>query len=80
MQTRYLRVSALASQPARGDKPAKPGRYPVNTATIWRWVKSGRFPAPVQLGPGTTAWAVEALDRWDLEQQQRQAPRTEAAQ
>lgn len=29
---------------------------PVSPATIWRWVRAGRFPKPVKLGPGVTAW------------------------
>lgn len=51
--------------PARGDKPAQQGRYPVAAATIWRWVKRGDFPAPVSLGPQTTAWRIDELDIWD---------------
>jgi prophage regulatory protein len=68
MQPRFIRVTALASHPARGDKPARPGRYPVSTATIWRWVKDGKFPPPVKLGAQTTAWPVALLDQWDAEQ------------
>ena len=33
----------------------------VSAPTIWRWVKSGRLPAPVKLGPNTTAWRVGDL-------------------
>ena len=29
---------------------------PISPATIWRWVRAGRFPKPVKLGPGVTAW------------------------
>lgn len=65
MQPRYLRIRELASTPASGDKPGRQGRYPVAPATIWRWVKRGEFPAPVSLGPQTTAWRVEDLDAWD---------------
>lgn len=32
-------------------------------ATIWRHVKSGLLPAPVKLGPNTTAWRVGDLRR-----------------
>lgn len=35
----------------------------VGPATVWRWVKSGRLPAPVKLGPNTTAWRVGDLRR-----------------
>jgi predicted DNA-binding transcriptional regulator AlpA len=30
--------------------------FPVSKSTWWAGVKSGRFPAPVHLGPGITAW------------------------
>ncbi|MFJ2364553.1 helix-turn-helix transcriptional regulator [Pseudomonas sp. NPDC087697] len=33
----------------------------VSAATIWRWVKAGILPAPVKLGPNTTAWRVGDL-------------------
>lgn len=34
---------------------------PVSKSTWWAGVKSGRYPAPVKLGPRTTAWRVEAI-------------------
>lgn len=33
----------------------------VSAPTIWRWTKDGRLPAPVKLGPNTTAWRVGEL-------------------
>lgn len=65
MQPLYIRIRELATTAPRGDHPGRQGRYPVAPATIWRWVKRGEFPAPVSLGPQTTAWRVEDLDRWD---------------
>jgi predicted DNA-binding transcriptional regulator AlpA len=32
-------------------------------ATVWRHVKAGLLPAPVKLGPNTTAWRVGDLRR-----------------
>lgn len=37
--------------------------FSTSTATVWRWVKSGRLPAPKKLGPNTTAWNVGDLRR-----------------
>jgi hypothetical protein len=34
---------------------------PVAPSTWWAGVKSGRFPAPVKLGPRTTAWRVDDI-------------------
>lgn len=37
--------------------------YGISAATVWRWVKSGRLPAPRKLGPNTTGWRVGDLRR-----------------
>jgi predicted DNA-binding transcriptional regulator AlpA len=34
---------------------------PVSKSTLWKGVKSGRFPKPVKLGPRITAWRVEDI-------------------
>ena len=41
--------------------PPIPGPIPVSESTWWNGVKSGRFPAPVKLGPNITAWRVEDI-------------------
>jgi predicted DNA-binding transcriptional regulator AlpA len=40
---------------------------PVDPATIWRWIKEKKFPAPVSLGNRTTAWRCEDVRKWILE-------------
>jgi prophage regulatory protein len=37
---------------------------PISHATLWRWVKAGKFPAPVKLGERVTAWRNEDLHSW----------------
>jgi prophage regulatory protein len=37
------------------------GPIPVAKSTWWAGVKSGRFPAPVKLGKGITAWRVDDI-------------------
>lgn len=69
MQPRYIRIRELASSPARPGHPARTGLLPVSAATIWRWVKAGKFCAPIQLGPQVTAWPMEAVERF-LEQRE----------
>lgn len=32
--------------------------------TIYRWVKLGRFPAPVKIGPNSVAWRWGDLRTW----------------
>jgi len=51
--TGFIRQSALI-----------PKIVPIAPATLWRWVKSGQFPAPHKLGANTTAWRVEAVRSW----------------
>ena len=43
--------------------PVVAALHGIGPATVWRWVKSGRLPAPVKLGPNTTAWRVGELRR-----------------
>lgn len=41
--------------------PTVAALHGIGPATVWRWVKSGRLPAPIKLGPNVTAWHVGAL-------------------
>ena len=41
-----------------------PAIVPVSSATFWRWVKTGKFPAPVKLSQRVTAWQVEGVRQW----------------
>lgn len=43
--------------------PTVAALHGIGPATVWRWVKAGRLPAPVKLGPNTTAWRVGELRR-----------------
>jgi predicted DNA-binding transcriptional regulator AlpA len=45
-----------------------PAVVPVSHATLWRWVKSGRFPKPVKLSPAVTAWKVGDVRRFLAQQ------------
>lgn len=37
------------------------GPIPVSRSAWWLGVRQGRFPAPVKLGPRTTAWRAEDI-------------------
>ena len=41
--------------------PVVAGLNGIAPPTVWRWVKSGRLPAPLRLSPGVTAWRVGDL-------------------
>jgi prophage regulatory protein len=39
------------------------GRLPISKSLWWSGVKSGRFPAPVKLGPRVTCWRSEDIQK-----------------
>lgn len=45
-------------------RDGKRGLLPWSSATLWRKVKAGEFPAPVKLSPGVTAWDLSAVMEW----------------
>ncbi|XUX12480.1 AlpA family phage regulatory protein [Aminobacter sp. BA135] len=38
------------------------GPIPVSKSTWWAGVSSGRYPAPVKLGPRTTCWRLSDIN------------------
>jgi prophage regulatory protein len=63
----------LKSKPPAGNLPATgyvrqsqliPSIVPFSSATLWRNVKAGVFPAPVKLSDRVTAWRVEDIRAW----------------
>jgi prophage regulatory protein len=56
-ETGFLRLPHIIGDPQA--IPPIPARIPVSKSTWWAGVKSGRYPAPVKLGPRITAWRVE---------------------
>ena len=55
----FLRESQLVKKPGN-DAPI----IPVSPATLWRWVRLGKFPKPMKVGPNTTAWRVADVRQW----------------
>lgn len=49
---RLLRLAQIIGHPARGIEPI----IPVSKTTWYAGIKAGRYPAPVKLGPVTSAW------------------------
>ena len=56
MSHRIIRIAELATT------PKKPGILPVSPATIWRWVRDGKFPKPIKLGASVTGWSTNEID------------------
>lgn len=56
-QNRIIRITDIAST------PIKRGMLPVSQATIWRWVRDGKFPKPFKIG-SITAWHLDEIDKF----------------
>ena len=37
-------------------------RYAISRVTVWRWVSTGRLPAPVKIGPNCSRWIAEEVE------------------
>nr|WP_269106840.1 AlpA family phage regulatory protein [Massilia sp. TS11] len=60
----FIREIDLVRTPARAGKPERRGAVGVSHATLWRMVKAKKFPQPVKLSAGVTAWRVEDVRAW----------------
>ncbi len=49
----YLNVAQVAA------------RYGVSSDTIYRWRRTGNFPKPLRVGPGSTRWRLTDLETHD---------------
>lgn len=58
-ETGFLRLPQIIGNPKA--EPPIPPLIPVGKSCWWDGVKSGRFPAPVKLGPRVTVWRVEDI-------------------
>ncbi|HEY8095139.1 MAG TPA: AlpA family phage regulatory protein [Methylobacter sp.] len=67
MSQRVIRVADIATTKDRK------GLLPVSPATVWRWVREGKFPKPFKLGEAVTVWDADQVDAFI-------AQRAEAAQ
>lgn len=41
-----------------------PDLIPISHASLWRWVREKRFPAPVKLSKHVTAWLASDVYEW----------------
>lgn len=56
MSQRVMRVAEIATTKKRQ------GMLPVSPATIWRWVREGKFPKPFKLGESVTVWDANTVE------------------
>lgn len=62
MSKRVIRINELATT------PRKQGLLPVSPATVWRWVRTGKFPQPFKLGASVTVWDMDQVDAFIVAQ------------
>lgn len=67
MTQRVIRLAQLASTKSR------PGLLPVSPATVWRWVREKKMPAPYKLGPSTTVWNLDQIEHFLAQRAEAQA-------
>lgn len=58
MKKQVIRIKDIATT------PTKTGILPVSPATIYRWVRDGKFPQPFKLGAGVTAWYAADIEQF----------------
>ena len=73
MQNQKFKPRRIIRKPAVRDKVAK------SAAQIWRDVRAGKFPPPVQLGPNSIGWYEDEIDAWLAARPRRTYGPTEAA-
>ncbi|WP_369812226.1 helix-turn-helix transcriptional regulator [Janthinobacterium sp. SUN211] len=56
MSQKVIRIAELATTKGR------PGKLPVSPATVWRWVREGKFPKPFKLGESVTVWDLDQVE------------------
>lgn len=61
--TGFLRINQIIGDAKRGI----PALIPVSRSAFWAGVSSGRYPAPVKLGPKTTVWRIECIRKFIAE-------------
>ena len=49
--------------------------FKVSPATIYRWIKEGRFPKPIHLGANMVRWKASDIEVWIAERETFQLPK-----
>lgn len=56
----FVRLSQLVGNPNTGSL----GILHLSRTTLWRMVRDERFPSPVHISSGITAWRVADVRKW----------------
>lgn len=61
-RTRIGALPASSSSPIRIIRPSRLATlWNIDPSTVWRWVKGGVLPPPIQIGPGIKGWREDDL-------------------
>jgi prophage regulatory protein len=55
----FLRLRQILGDPLAD--PPLPAIIPIGRTSWWAGVKTGKYPKPVKLGPGTTCWKADDI-------------------
>jgi prophage regulatory protein len=39
-------------------------RVGISKSSVWLWIRQGRFPEPIRVGPRVTCWRLTEIDAW----------------
>jgi len=43
--------------------------FKISPATIYRWIKEGKFPTPVRLGANIVRWKASDIEAWMMQKE-----------
>lgn len=70
-----MELSSPTIRYLRGPQVYGPtGRIPVARSTFYAWIAEGKAPAPVKLGPNTSAWIESEIDEFAAELASQRSP------
>ena len=75
--TGFLRQNQIVGKRVVGDRVVH-APIPICPSRWWEWVKDGRAPQPIKLGPATTVWRAEEIHELIRKLGERQSPTTES--
>ena len=57
-------VNKAENKGLKRPRKGRPPLVPVSHATLWRWVREGRFPKPIKLSDRSTVWRSTDVVEW----------------
>jgi prophage regulatory protein len=61
-------LNVVHDEPRLLPWPQLQQRIPLSRTTVWRRIRDGRFPRPLQISPGRVAWVEAEIVTWIAQQ------------